>query len=50
MIAKTLLDEGARVLVHGMTQEQAEQAVATLGGGTPVWGDIVSTEGAQQLL
>ena len=50
IIAKTLLGEGARVLVHGMTEEQAEEAVATLGGGTPVWGDIVSAEGASQLL
>ena len=29
IIAKTLLQEGANVLVHGMTQQQAEDSVST---------------------
>jgi 3-oxoacyl-[acyl-carrier protein] reductase len=50
IIAQTLLSEGASVLVHGMTEAQAAAAVETLGGGTAVWGDIVTKEGAEQLL
>ncbi len=50
IIAKTLIQEGARVLVHGMTQEQAEASVAELGSGTAVWGDIVTGDGTQELL
>ena len=50
IIAKTLLQEGANVLVHGMTQQQAEDSVSTLGAGIPVWGDIVTQEGSDQLL
>ena len=50
IIAKTLLQEGASVLVHGMTQSQAEASTEQLGAGTPVWGDIVRGEGCDQLL
>lgn len=50
IIAQTLMNEGASVLVHGMTEAQASAAVETLGGGTAVWGDIVTNEGAEQLL
>ena len=50
IIAKTLLQEGANVLVHGITQQQAEDSVSTLGAGIPVWGDIVTQEGSDQLL
>jgi NAD(P)-dependent dehydrogenase (short-subunit alcohol dehydrogenase family) len=50
IIAKTLLHEGAKVLVHGMLQTQAEAAVEELGSGIPVWGDIVSIEGTGQLI
>ena len=50
IIAQTLIREGAEVLVHGMTREQAESSVQELGGGTAVWGDIVTSEGAQELI
>jgi NAD(P)-dependent dehydrogenase (short-subunit alcohol dehydrogenase family) len=50
IIAKTLLQEGASVLVHGMTQAHAEASIEQLGAGTPVWGDIVSSEGTIALL
>ena len=50
IIAKTLLQEGANVLVHGITQQQAEDSVSTLGAGIPVWGDIVTREGSDELL
>ncbi len=50
IIAKALLAEGASVLVHGFTREQAETGCAEAGGGTPVWGDITTDEGAATLL
>lgn len=50
IIAATLLKQGARVLVHGLTQEQAEAAVAELGQGIAVWGEITTLEGSQALL
>ena len=49
-IAKTLLAEGANVLVHGITAEQANAAVSELAGGTPVSGDISAPAGCQSLL
>ncbi len=49
IIAKTLMQEGASVLVHGLQPGQAEAAVAELGGGIPVTGDITSDAGADEL-
>ena len=46
VIARSLLEEGARVFVHGFTAEQADDAVAEIGGGIPVAGDIGSDSGA----
>ena len=45
IIAQTLLNEGAQVLVHGMTMSQAQASVEELGGGIAVSGDIVSQSG-----
>ena len=50
IIAQTLLNEGAQVLVHGMTMSQAQASVEELGGGIAVSGDIVSQSGCQALL
>ena len=50
IIAKTLLEEGAKVLVHGLEDGQAEAAVAELGGGVAVAGDITSDAGMQRLV
>ncbi len=46
IIARTLLDEGAQVLVHGLAEGQAEQAVTALGQGHAVTGDITTDAGA----
>ena len=50
IIAQTLLNEGANVLIHGMEQGQAEDSVAQLGAGTAVWGDISLNTGCNTLL
>ncbi len=49
IIARHLAREGARVLVHGLRPGQAEEAVATLGCGIPVTGDITTDSGAREL-
>ena len=49
-IAQTLLTEGAKVLIHGLTTEQANSAVEELGGGVPVVGDISTAEGCAALV
>jgi 3-oxoacyl-[acyl-carrier protein] reductase len=46
IIAARLAAEGARVLVHGMRPGQAEAAVAELGCGHAVTGDITTDAGA----
>lgn len=46
VIAARLAREGADVLVHGFEPGQAEAAVAEIGAGTPVTGDITSDAGA----
>ena len=45
VIARSFLDEGAEVFVHGFTVDQAAATVAEIGG-TPVSGDICTDEGA----
>lgn len=50
IIARTLMDEGVKVWVHGLDPGQAEAAVEDLGGGEPVTGDIRSAEGSETLL
>lgn len=50
VIAQRFIEEGANVLVHGFTEEQAQQAVAELGAGTAVHGDICTDAGAESLL
>lgn len=49
IIAERLAEEGARVLVHGLEAGQAEAAVAELGRGTAVTGDITTDAGAAAL-
>lgn len=49
IIARRLAEEGATVLVHGFTAGQAEAAVAELGLGVPVSGDITRDDGAAAL-
>jgi len=50
IIARTLLDEGVEVWVHGLEDGQATSAVAELGGGRPVTGDITTDTGCQRLV
>ena len=45
VIAARLAREGADVLVHGFEPGQAEAAVAEIGAGTPVTGDITTDAG-----
>lgn len=47
IIARQLAAEGARVLVHGLQDGQAEAAVASLGCGLPITGDITTDDGAR---
>ena len=49
IIAGALLEAGADVLVHGLDPGQAEAAVQSLGGGTPVTGDIRTESGSEAL-
>ena len=50
IMARTFLDEGAEVWVHGLEPGQAEAAVAGLGGGIPVTGDIRTEAGSAALI
>ncbi|MCP5181898.1 MAG: SDR family oxidoreductase [Pseudomonadales bacterium] len=50
IIAQHLRAEGANVLVHGFTQAEADAAVAEIGGGVAVAGDIRTDAGAESLL
>lgn len=50
IICKTLIDEGANTLVHGMKEPQAEEAVEELGGGIPINADITTLDGCQTLI
>jgi NAD(P)-dependent dehydrogenase (short-subunit alcohol dehydrogenase family) len=52
-IASAYLDEGAHVLIHGLTQEEAESAasgLASQGTVQAAWADIGTTEGADRLV
>ncbi len=50
IIARHLLREGATVLVHGFTDDQARAAVRDLGAGIAVFGDIRTDAGAQTVI
>ena len=50
IIAARLAAEGATVLVHGFTPEQAEDACRQNGSGLPVAGDLMTDAGADALI
>ena len=50
VIAKTLAAEGATVFVHGLHDGQADAAVAEIGDGIPVTGDITTAAGTETLI
>jgi len=47
IIARHLAREGVRVFVHGLVSGQAERAVAELGLGEPISGDLTTDRGGQ---
>ncbi len=49
-IARHLLREGARVLVHGFDDAAVRTTITELGGGIPVIGDIRTDEGARSVI
>ncbi len=50
VIAARLLDEGATVLIHGFTRDEAEGSRATIGAGIAVHGDITTEAGSRALI
>ena len=50
IMARAFLEEGAEVWVHGLEAGQAEAAVAELGGGIPLTGDIRTEAGREALI
>ena len=50
LMAKRFIEEGSDVAVHGFTEAQARDAVAELGGGYPVFGDICRDDGTHMLI
>ena len=50
LIAKRFIEEGGDVAVHGFTENQANDAVAELRGGYPVFGDICHDDGTNTLI
>jgi 3-oxoacyl-[acyl-carrier protein] reductase len=50
IIASRLLDEGATVLIHGFTREEADASRAAIGAGIAVHGDITTEAGSLALI
>lgn len=50
VIAQTLIEQGAKVVVHGPTQEVAQEAADSLQAFGAVWGDISDEQGTQQVI
>ena len=48
--ARLFLEEGARVVIHGRTQESVDRTVADLGGGRGLPADLSSLEGCRELV
>ena len=48
--ARLFLEEGARVVVHGRTQESVDETVADLGGGRGLPADVSTLEGCRKLV
>lgn len=48
--AEAFLRRGARVVVHGRSQESVDRAIATLGGGTGIAADVATLEGCSGLI
>ena len=48
--ARLFLEEGARVVVHGRTQESVDETVADLGGGCGLPADVSTLAGCRELV
>lgn len=48
--ARLFLEEGARVVVHGRTQESVDETVADLGGGRGLPADLSTLAGCRELV
>lgn len=48
--ARLFLEEGARVVIHGRTQESVDRTVADLGGGRGLPADLSSLKGCRELV
>lgn len=49
-IARTFVDNGAKVVVHGRTERKSREAAGLAGASAAVWGDLSSAEGANGVL
>lgn len=50
IIAKCLADEGATVIAHGLEESSADHVPASSAVKYAVWGDILTDEGAEQVV
>lgn len=49
-IARVFVEHGAQVVVHGRSEEKSLEAAARVNACAAVWGDLSSTEGADEVL
>ena len=49
-IARAFVENGAQVVVHGRTKAKSCEAASVIGAFAAVWGDLSSTEGANDVL
>ena len=49
-IARAFVENGAQVVVHGRTEAKSCEAAGVIGAFAAVWGDLSSTEGANDVL
>lgn len=49
-IARTFVANGAKVIVHGRTEQKSLQAAEAAGASAAAWGDLSSGEGADKVL
>ena len=49
-MARAFVKKGAQVVVHGRTEAKSREAAESAGARVAVWGDLSSTEGANDVL
>ena len=50
IIARTLADEGMQVIIHSNEEGASEATAKSIANSTWVWGNLATSEGAQQTL